>query len=195
MRVPNFEKLHARPLLHLVLGVVAVALDVWSKGWARATFSGSGRAVPVVGDWLRFRLVFNENAAFGVQFQKLLPFVHPAVFYGVVFLVLLAVLLRTYFRPAVREDAWARLGIVLIIAGGMGNTIDRVVHHKVTDFIDVDFFDLSWDLGPLGQLHLERWPVINLADIWITVGGIYLLFSASFLKEAPWRRSPQDTTR
>jgi signal peptidase II len=193
--MPNSAKLHARPLFHLALGVVAVALDFWSKWWARETYSGFRRAVPVIGDWLRFRLVFNENAAFGAQFQKLLPFVHPAVFYGLVFLVLLAVLLRTYFRPAVREDPWTRLGIVLIIAGGMGNTIDRLVYHKVTDFIDVDFFDLSWDLGPLGHISLERWPVINLADIWITVGGIYLLFSASFLKEAPWHRSPKETAR
>ena len=45
--------------------------------------------------------------------------------------------------------------IYLIVAGGISNLIDRIYFSCVTDFIDLHF-----------------WPVFNVADICITIGGI-----------------------
>jgi len=50
------------------------------------------------------------------------------------------------------------LGIILIISGGLSNIADRIMSGCVIDFIDLKF-----------------WPVFNLADIYITIGGIIIL--------------------
>ena len=62
--------------------------------------------------------------------------------------------------------------LVLVFSGGIGNMIDRVSKGYVVDFIQFDFF--------------KSFPVFNVADSYVTVGGImifvYLLFiDRSFL--------------
>ena len=53
----------------------------------------------------------------------------------------------------------------MMIGGALGNVTDRFPDGRVTDFIDFGF-------GP------TRWPLFNLADVWITVGvGSMLLLS------------------
>jgi lipoprotein signal peptidase len=60
--------------------------------------------------------------------------------------------------------------IYLILAGGVSNLIDRICFGCVIDFIDLKF-----------------WPVFNLADIYITMGGIILIifyvFKGSFRRD------------
>ena len=52
------------------------------------------------------------------------------------------------------------LPLSLILAGGISNLIDRLHYGCVTDFIDVHF-----------------WPVFNVADIYISIGGIIVLYA------------------
>src|SRR3989338_4899267 len=52
------------------------------------------------------------------------------------------------------------LPFALILAGALGNSIDRIIHGAVTDFISFSF-----------------WPAFNVADSAITVGVILLLVS------------------
>ncbi len=59
-----------------------------------------------------------------------------------------------------RLHAMARLALLLMAGGALGNGLDRLFHGHVVDFI-----------------HLTHWPVFNVADIYITAGGI-LLFLA-----------------
>lgn len=62
--------------------------------------------------------------------------------------------------------AVTRACLLLISAGAIGNGLDRLSRGYVVDF-----------------LHLHHWPVFNVADIYITVGGI-LLAIASYRKQA-----------
>ena len=59
-----------------------------------------------------------------------------------------------------RLPAMARLALLLLAGGAFGNGLDRLFRGYVVDFI-----------------HLTHWPVFNVADIYITAGGI-LLFLA-----------------
>ncbi len=60
------------------------------------------------------------------------------------------------------EDKGRRLALGMIAGGALGNSLDRVLHGAVFDFVD-----LHW-----GPYH---WPAFNLADAAITIGvGIYL---------------------
>ncbi|MDI6641615.1 MAG: signal peptidase II, partial [Elusimicrobiota bacterium] len=67
----------------------------------------------------------------------------------------------------------ACFGVTLIYAGAIGNLIDRIFFGKVIDFIDLHF-----------------WPVFNIADSSITVGGIIL-----FLSFCRFSRKPDGSDR
>lgn len=88
---------------------------------------------------------------------------------GAVFAVLTAVMslgiiyYATRLEPARRAE---RLGLALVLGGGLGNLADRLVRGAVTDFIDVGV-----------------WPTFNLADAAITIGVLVLLFC--------WWRRPE----
>ena len=60
--------------------------------------------------------------------------------------------------------------IVLIIGGSLGNLFDRIYYYAVPDFIDLHF----------GNYH---WFIFNVADIFITVGIIGLVFAELSKKE------------
>ena len=63
-----------------------------------------------------------------------------------------------------------RIGLGLISAGALGNAIDRVYFGGVIDFIDFFIYNLHW-------------PAFNFADIFITLGVIFLLFDNIFCKK------------
>ena len=60
-----------------------------------------------------------------------------------------------------RPGVSARFALLALAAGALGNGLDRLAHGHVVDFI-----------------HLSHWPVFNVADIYVTVGGILLLWTA-----------------
>lgn len=146
----------ARSLLPTILVAAAVVLlDQLTKHWAVNRLSG-GRMIDLVGS-LRFNLTFNSGMAFG-RGQGLGPVI------GVVALVVVTVLLVGLRREG------SRLGDVaagLVIGGALGNIIDRLFrgdgwfHGSVVDFIDV-----QW------------WPIFNVADMGVTIGGVLLVLSS-----------------
>ena len=66
-------------------------------------------------------------------------------------------------------DRIARFSLLFISAGAIGNAIDRIYFGGVIDFIDFFLYNLHW-------------PAFNLADIFITLGVILLLFENFFGK-------------
>jgi signal peptidase II len=60
-----------------------------------------------------------------------------------------------------------------IIGGALGNIIDRVRLDHVIDFIDMGIGTLPW----------QRWFTYNLADAFITIGGVFLLIRELFFKK------------
>ena len=57
-----------------------------------------------------------------------------------------------------RANGWARVGLALVLAGALGNYADRLLRGYVVDFI-----------------HVTHWPVFNIADVLLTVGGALVL--------------------
>jgi lipoprotein signal peptidase len=157
----------AKTWVYAFIVVFALALDQITKLWASSHHLGW--SISVIGDFLRFTLVYNENAAFSMKPQSILPWLSPTIFFGT--LTVVACLGAVYFfRGLHKEDYMSKLGIVLIISGALGNFCDRIRIGKVVDFIDADFPDIIY----------ERWPTFNLADSWVTI-GIALLFISSFV--------------
>jgi signal peptidase II len=72
-----------------------------------------------------------------------------------------AVVLAVWLARGV-ADAWQRWSFRLIVAGAVGNAIDRVLHGAVVDFLD--FHYAGW-----------HWPAFNVADSAIVLGALLLV--------------------
>lgn len=149
-------------LVWLLMAVVIVVLDLWTKNLATQKLS-LYRPVEIT-SWLNMTLAHNYGAAFSFLsdaggWQRWLF----TVLASVVTVVLVVWLLRL---PANEKLTGASLG--LIIGGAVGNLVDRVNLGYVVDFIDVYY--RGW-----------HWPAFNLADSAITCGVILLLVDGLFL--------------
>lgn len=159
-----------------IVPAVVLILDQATKFWARTRFSlpdgepDYNAFIPVIGDWLHLRLVYNYGAAFGMRPQNVLPFLHPVLFY-VLFSAAAIVFLSLYYRRLGTGENSARLGILLILSGAVGNLIDRIALHRVTDFLDVGIPGFS-----------PRWPVFNIADSSVCIGIALLIIPPFFAR-------------
>ena len=149
----------ARTRLGGVIAIVAavVAADQLTKHWAvNALSNGDARHVL----WtLQFNLSFNRGMAFSAGRSA-----GPII--GALALVVVVVLLLSVRRSG---TAASRVGIGLIAGGALGNVVDRLfrgegwLHGSVVDFIDFQWF-----------------PIFNIADSAINVGGAILVLAALF---------------
>lgn len=140
----------------LLAAVALVLLDQLTKWWALEALDG-GRIIDLV--WtLRLRLVFNTGAAFG-SFEGLGP---PL---GIAAAVVAAALLLNRQLASNRGSAVAA---GCIAGGALGNLADRLFRSD-DGFLAgavVDFIDVQW------------WPVWNVADMGVVLGGAALVWHA-----------------
>ena len=138
-------------MILVALGVLI--LDQLSKVWILTNFAvGEARAfIPGV---LQLRYVQNTGMAFSflVDHQWVPMVLTPLL------LAFLGVCLARGLFPCKIQ----RLALAAVMAGGLSNWIDRVVHGFVVDMLEPVFM---------------RFAVFNIADCFITVGGIVLLIT------------------
>lgn len=144
-----------------------VGFDQWSKAWVLSKLP-AGEAVTVLPDLLQFRYVRNTGAAFSLLSGR-------TAFLTVVTALILVFAVVLLFTGRVRGRA-DRIAVLLLVAGGLGNLIDRVARHFVVDFIEVLFTNFA---------------VFNFADICVTTGAVLLILSTlwAFVRDL---RSPQE---
>lgn len=164
-------------IFHICVIVFSIIADQLTKLWALARFTNETGAetheiINVLGELVRFRLVFNKGAAFSSRPQDLLPFLPPNVFFLLVSIVA-TVALAFFYKSIDKRDYLSRLGIVMILGGAFGNFIDRMRLQMVVDFIDCDFPDFI----------MVRFPTFNVADSFVTVGIAIVLLSPLILKK------------
>jgi signal peptidase II len=138
------------------------------------TFLRPLNSIVVVPDWLKLTYAENLGIAFGVRFlppQGLLLLTF-AISAGVVVFVW-----KSKDRNYLFVTAFA-----LILGGGIGNLIDRVVLGHVVDFIHFDLYE-----GVLFGRIVTLWPIFNVADSCITIGAcmLLLLHERIFTPESP----------
>ncbi|MBU4376979.1 MAG: signal peptidase II [Candidatus Omnitrophica bacterium] len=132
----------------LIAGLL-VAVDQLTKFWASMHLELNNTR-PLLKNVLHLTLVRNSGAAFGFFKER------AAVF---IFISVVAILLILFYAKRFeRNYRFARTGLLLILAGTIGNLIDRIRFGYVVDFID-----------------LRIWPVFNFADIFISLGGLLLI--------------------
>ncbi len=144
-----------RNALTLVIVALAwLAFDVITK----CIFSPYAAGEVVADAWpgvLRFHLVHNTGGAWGM-------FGDMTIVLAVVSVLVCALLLVYVFVIAPSSSVGVVFGLALVIAGGLGNAIERFSHGYVTDFIEVTFVNF---------------PVFNIADMGVTCGVVVFLVS------------------
>lgn len=138
-----------------MLALAVVVLDQVTKTWAVSELA-DGRTIDVV--WtLRFALGYNSGFAFSTG-TGWGPWIGLA---AVAIVVVMSVAMHR------SDSVRARLALSLIIGGATGNIVDRMFREdgwmrgRVVDFVDFQWF-----------------PVFNVADSAITVGGILLVVAS-----------------
>ncbi|MBN2199544.1 MAG: signal peptidase II [Candidatus Aminicenantes bacterium] len=146
----------------LALAGVLFAADQLSKGWVEARLF-EGQALTVIPGFFNIVHVRNRGAIFGFLSGSGDPWVRAGLLAAA--LAALAFVLYYFFKtPASEKGTLA--GLMLILAGALGNQISRFRFGYVVDFLDVH----------VGNAH---WPSFNVADSCITIGAVWLI--ASFL--------------
>ena len=136
-----------------------VALDLVTKFLAEDVLSR--RPIPVIGDYVVLRLVYNQCAAFGLCVGP--PEYSRWIFLALALLAL--VVLGSMVRHTPDHDRLRLFVLALLVAGAIGNVLDRVRSAQgVVDFIEVG-------------IGSYRWPTFNVADSAITVGAVALAIS------------------
>jgi len=134
-----------------------------------------GESMSVIGDFFRITFVENPGMAFGID--------AGSKFFLTAFTILATVGICYYLYRIRRDPLPLRMSLALILGGAIGNLIDRVfygvifgegplLYGKVVDFFDIDFFDIA-----LGDYHLSRWFVFNVADAAVSLGVVLMLFA------------------
>ena len=112
--------------------------------------------VVLIKNFLYITLVHNRGAAFGMLKNQLLLFVLLSFF---------TILFIFYHLKSKKNSIILKISLSLVLAGAVGNLIDRLRFGFVIDFLDLRF-----------------WPVFNLADSALTIGALLLSWELLFNK-------------
>ncbi len=166
-------------IMCLLLFIGMIGLDMWSKHWIRTNLPiddyYSWLDVPIAGEWLAFTHVENTGVAFSIPIP-MLKWVSVFAFLFILY----------FFYRIIKENpnAWVNfIAFTLILAGAVGNNIDRFTRGPVTDFIKVDFG--FWPFNPFA--------IFNVADSCITV-GVFLYIIYMIVTEIKLKRKEKNNT-
>jgi signal peptidase II len=155
-----------RGLLLILVAAVVLTADVLTKIAVVAALEGE-RPVRLLGGAVYLQLVRNPGAAFSMATGMT----------WVLSLIAIAVVIAIgWILPKLRSVGWA-IGLSLVLAGALGNLSDRFfrapgpLHGHVVDFVSL--------FAPNGDI----WPVFNVADSAIVIGGALIVLMALLGRE------------
>lgn len=149
-------------MLVLLLGLMIVILDQWTKQWIRVAFV-HGKSRPVVDGFFNLVYVRNDGGAWNILSG------HGLILILISIAVL--VILFIYRRSFLQEQLSHKVLLGLMVGGIVGNLIDRIRFGWVTDFLDFQFGSYNF-------------PSFNVADSAICIAvGLYILFNLISPKE------------
>ncbi len=114
-------------------------------------------------DFLNFTLNWNTGIAFGLLSSN------ANLFYHLVSALILLIIIYLIYLMVI-SDNFGKIVVALIIGGALGNLYDRLNYFAVPDFIDFHIKDFHWF-------------TFNVADIFISIGVIMMLFREIIFKK------------
>ena len=114
-----------------------------------------------VTQYLNFYLIWNKGIAFGLfSFDE--SFIYNFITFIILTITIVILVMIT------KSDGFKKYSLLLVFGGSLGNLFDRIYYSAVPDFIDI-------------HINNFHWFVFNVADIFITIGIICLIFDEIFI--------------
>ena len=144
-------------MVYIILVAILIALDQVSKYIIDKNFF-EGDTLGVITDFFHITYVKNRGIAFGM-FQGKLDIISIATVIAIIAII------YYLYKDRNKMPILEKIGFNFILAGAIGNMIDRVARGFVIDMID---FRGIWAF------------VFNLADVWINIGVLLILLEYFF---------------
>ena len=148
-----------KSLKALIGAVLLIALDQWTKYMVLLHVKPID-SIPLIPGILSFTYHENRGAVWGIMQGQIPVLIVTTV-------IILTVVLWIYSRiPDTKKYRWLHFIAVLVIAGAIGNFIDRLFRHYVVDFIYFELIDF---------------PIFNVADMYVVIAAFLLIFVSVFI--------------
>ena len=162
----------------LLLGIaflVLLAADQITKAVAFAVMGENAAVTMVIPGFLGFNTVLNEGISFSIGEGG--EWTQPIV---IAITAVASIVIAVLICKIPKRRLLLRYALVLILAGAVGNLIDRIAMQAVRDFIYMNF----------GFVDFSN----NVADLEITVGAVMLIICLLFVdEEAVFRPAPKES--
>ncbi|WP_238390453.1 signal peptidase II [Anaerococcus sp. mt242] len=145
-------------ITYIIFIVIGLILDRITKTYAINNLIEK----PYNGTLLNFTYLENRGAAFGILQDSRLFFI-------ILTLAIVAVLVYYFIKNYKKNPIILNIALAMIISGAIGNFYDRLFQGYVVDFIEFAFI---------------KFPVFNVADIFVTIGSLLMIIYLLFLEES-----------
>ena len=134
-----------------LLSAVVIGLDQWLKIWIVTNYQ-LGETHSMIDGIFSLTYLQNTGAAWSILEGRM-------IFFAIITVIAVAVVIYLMFRYR-KNSLWFRFGLAFVLAGAIGNFIDRMQHGYVVDMFQFDFINF---------------PIFNIADMSL-VCGVILIF-------------------
>lgn len=141
-----------------ILSIIFLLIDIFTKQLVKNTLNLYD-SIPIIPNFFSITYVINDGAAFSILKGELWLF----VILGFVLLFFIF-----YYLQKEKLNIYKTIYYSLLIAGVLGNLLDRMLYKGVIDFLDFTIFSYNA-------------PIFNLADTFIVISVILIVFES--LKE------------
>ena len=159
----SLNKIFKKNYLEVIIILVIFFLDRISKLYVIYQDKLSSNSELYSSKFLNIHLIWNKGIAFG-----LFSFSEDYLYNSLTFLIFIVIIFIIIIIR--KSDLLRKYALLLVLGGALGNLFDRLIYKAVPDFIDFH----------VGNFH---WFIFNVADIFITLGILFMVTIELFNKE------------
>ena len=148
--------------INFLIIIIIFSLDRVSKFYVILNSESNSSPSLFTSKFLNINLIWNEGIAFG-----LLSF-DQKLYYNLLTVVILIITAIILWMVS-RSNGMEKIAFLIVLGGSLGNIFDRVLYKSVPDFIDF-------------HINNFHWFIFNVADIFITLGVILLIYLELIVK-------------
>ena len=144
--------------------IIAIFVFDQITKWYIHNYMDLYQSLPVIEDFFYLTYITNDGMAFGLT----LPGGQTALS---ILSILMTFVLIYFFWIERKSHFTIKIGLSLIIAGAIGNLIDRLLAGKVIDFLHIKIGSY-WE-----------WYVFNIADTSVSIGMVFFIIHSFYFQE------------
>ena len=153
----NFNKI----LFNLIVVIFIFAFDRLSKLYILNLLEREQVVNVYINQFMNLNLIWNTGIGFGLLSSDSNFYYNLVTFLIIIINVIILIMIF-------KSDNYKFFLLLMILGGSLGNLFDRIWYNAVPDFIDLHYNNFHWF-------------IFNVADMFITIGILCLIFAELFL--------------